>query len=161
MKSFAWRRWLCAQHCTLSQLSWKQGALVLNDCDSHHHPGSLQKCFFLPCWKRQKSGKRRKVAALSSGLRQRTQEDRLRWLPSQSAGYSPGTCLGLGGVDVGVLGAKEGQRMEGHLHHPLQSFHPTFLHLLWERDLGLHINKTMEFLFLFLINYIIQTLKHL
>ena len=70
------------------------------------------------------------MAALSSGLRQRTQEDRLRWLPSQSAAYLPGSCLGLGGVDVGVLGAEEGQRMEGHLHHSPPSFYPTFLHLL-------------------------------
>lgn len=51
------------------------------------------------------------MAALSSGLRQRTQEDRLRWFPSQSAAYLPGSCLGLGGVDMGVLGAEEGQRI--------------------------------------------------
>lgn len=56
-------------------------------------------------------------------------------------------------------GARGRGRPENH-HRP-PSFYPTFLHLLLERDLGLHINKTMEFLFLFLINYIIQTLKHL
>ena len=46
--------------------------------------------------------------------------------------------------------------------HPPPVLSPDFpSSLLWARDPGLHINKTMEFLFLFLINYIIQTLKHL
>lgn len=100
------------------------------------------------------------MAALSSGLTEDTGQQ-VEMAPFPECCPLARLLPGVGWSGRGALGAKEGQRMEGHLHHRPPSFHPTFLHLLWERDLGLHINKTMEFLFLFLINYIIQTLKHL
>lgn len=58
------------------------------------------------------------------------------------------------GIDVGGHSNTDGKERKVTASHPLRSFSSTCL-------LGPHINKTMEFLFLFLINYIIQTLKHL
>lgn len=107
------------------------------------------------------------VAALSRGIsgkgRQEDggQERGLGRLPSQSSG--PRQLLPRVGwrarEDRGGRGRPEqGGPPPGSTTYVLL---PNFLSRLCARDPGLHINKTMEFLFLLLINYIIQTLKHL
>lgn len=105
---------------------------------------------------------RGKVAALSRGTsgkgRQRDggQEHGVGWLPSQSSAPSPAPAQG--GMEGEGRSGNQGRPPPASTTHVLL---PNLPSLLCARDPELHINKTMEFLFLRLINYIIQTLKHL
>lgn len=107
------------------------------------------------------------VAALSRGIsgkgRQEDggQERGLGRLPSQSSAPSPAPASG-GMEGEGGTGGRGRPEQGGP--PPASTTYvllPNFPSRLCARDPGLHINKTMEFLFLLLINYIIQTLKHL
>lgn len=114
----------------LSQLLKAKGIHSHQALRLHITPGHSRNAFSCLAGKDRKSWKRggRGETPLSSGLTEDTGQQ-VEMAPFQSAAHSPGSCLGLGGVDVGLLGAKEGQRMKA-TSITAPSFHPAFLHLL-------------------------------